>query len=252
MADFTVAGDHAGFLPSSSAPKPATCGAAMEVPDMKPNLAPSEPIGETPARTATPGAATSGFSRSESVASSGPREENPAICGWASSGRPVVSLLTRETLMAGLAVTLSLMVSAGGRVHVDGGDRVLVRVQRGVAQVDQDHADAAAALDLGALGDAVNDAAVTDDNLAGDLGRVERAGAAEGGVAAARAAAALAASTTPASVTSRFMMLAPRNLVPSENSTVPCEFLGEAAGGHRGDPRCAVVHGAGGGAGVAG
>ena len=146
---------------------------------MKPKLSPPVPIGETPARTATPGAATSGFSRSEPVASSGPREENPAICGWASSARPVVSLLTRETVMAGLAVTLALMASVAGGFTWTVGTDVLVRVQRGVAEVHQDHADAAAACDFGALGDAVEDAAVTDHDLAGDLGGVQGVRAAE-------------------------------------------------------------------------
>src|SRR6476620_2734420 len=114
MADFTAAGDHAGFLPRMRAPKPATWGEAMDVPDMNPNLSPPAPIGETPARMATPGAATSGFSRSESVAISGPREEKPANWGCASAGSPVVSLLTRETVMAGVAANWGLSVSVAG------------------------------------------------------------------------------------------------------------------------------------------
>ena len=219
---------------------------------MKPNLSPPAPIGETPARTATPGAATSGFRRSESVASSGPREENPAICGCASAGSPVVSLLTRETLMAGFAVTLALMASVAGGFTWTVGTACLSASSEEWRQVDQDHADAAAARDLGALGDAVirrrghrprpcrrswPDPAMPGPHRAG-LARP--------------AAAALAASTTPASATSRFMMLAPRNLLPSENSTVPCSSWEKLLAATVVTHGCAVVDGAGGRAGVAG
>src|SRR6478735_11496316 len=106
MADFTLAGVHLGCLPSTSAPKPAMCGAAMEVPDMNPNWAPWLPMVETPARTLTPGAEMSGLSRSPPEARVGPRDEKPAIWGAAAGGRPVRSPLTRLTVSAGLASSL--------------------------------------------------------------------------------------------------------------------------------------------------
>src|SRR6476469_3518553 len=211
MADFTMAGDQDGFLPRSSAPKPATCGAAMDVPDMKPKFAPPEPIGETPARTATPGADTSGFSRSDAVASSGPREEKPAICGWASSGRPVVSLFTRETLMPGLAVTLSWMV---GTECWSVSREELLRFTR-IMPTPPPRATSAL---LATRSTTPRSQTTTlPATFAGSSVPGPQSAGDDGGFAAA----ALAASTTPASLTSRFMMLAPRNLVPSANSTVP-------------------------------
>ena len=60
------------------------------------------------------------------------------------------------------------------------GHRVEVGVERLSGRgVGEDHADAAGLLDGRALGDAVVDPAVTDDDLAGHLGRVERAGEAQ-------------------------------------------------------------------------
>ena len=82
--------------------------------------------------------------------------------------------------MAGLAVTLALMASVAGGFTWTVGTACLSVSSEELRQVDQDHADAAAALDLGALGDAVNDAAVADHDLAGDLGRVQGAGPAQG------------------------------------------------------------------------
>src|SRR5688500_6659804 len=108
MADLTAAGDHCGNLPRSSAPDPAICGAAMEVPDMNPNFSPLKPIGETADRTATPGAGTSGFSRSPPAARLGPRDENSAICGTGGSAAPVVSSILRFAVIRAVAVTASL------------------------------------------------------------------------------------------------------------------------------------------------
>src|SRR6476469_6965475 len=221
MADFTMAGDQDGFLPRSSAPKPATCGAAMDVPDMKPKFAPPEPIGETPARTATPGAETSGFRRSDAVASGGPREEKPAICGWASSGRPVVSLFTRETLMPALAVTLSFMVwVAGGLTWMVGTEcwsvsrEELLRLTR-IMPTPPPRLTSAL---LATRSTTPRSQTTTlPAILAGSSDpSPHRAGLVLPG------APTLAARTTPALETWLFMMLAPRYLLPSENSTVPC------------------------------
>src|SRR5687768_2182828 len=108
MADFTAAGDQCGNFPSRSAPDPAMWGAAMEVPDRNPNFSPLNPMGETAARTATPGAVTSGFSKSPLDASVGPREEKSAICGTGGSGAPVVSVALRLAVRPGFAATTSL------------------------------------------------------------------------------------------------------------------------------------------------
>ena len=70
-ADFTCAGVQVGCRCSSSATAPATCGAAMLVPDSVVYWAPG-----AAERTFTPGALTSGFSCSESGV--GPLDENHA------------------------------------------------------------------------------------------------------------------------------------------------------------------------------
>ncbi len=80
MADFTAIGDHVGCFPKKSAAAPATCGAAIEVPERKSKLRPRG-SGEKAARMATPGPEMSGFSRSPPLPTDGPREEKPAICG---------------------------------------------------------------------------------------------------------------------------------------------------------------------------
>ena len=56
---------------------------------------------------------------------------------------------------------------------------MVVAVERVGRDVGEDHAHAAGALDLEALVDPGVDAAIADDDLAGGLGRVERAGEAE-------------------------------------------------------------------------
>ena len=86
-AERIAAGDQSGCSCVSSAPAPATIGDAIEVPDRTLNCSrPSRPScaryvsGLYAASTLTPGAATSGRSRSAFVP--GPREENHAIrCG---------------------------------------------------------------------------------------------------------------------------------------------------------------------------
>ena len=67
------------------------CGDAIEVPEYMSNLRSSFDGGATAARMLTPGAARSGLSRSLLLASAGPREENPAICGTGVGFFPVTS-----------------------------------------------------------------------------------------------------------------------------------------------------------------
>ena len=70
-ADFTCAGVHVGWRWRSSATPPATCGAAMLVPESVAYESPG-----AAEKIETPGALTSGFRRSESGV--GPLEENEA------------------------------------------------------------------------------------------------------------------------------------------------------------------------------
>ena len=88
-ADFTCAGVHAGWRWRRSATAPATCGAAMLVPDSATKLRPG--AAET---IATPGALTSGFSCSESGV--GPLDENEAT----TFGAPVRLVETAPTVIA--------------------------------------------------------------------------------------------------------------------------------------------------------
>src|SRR6478735_4565133 len=80
-ADLIFAGDASGSSPRYSAPRPATCGDDIDVPDLKPNVGFSLGPLCVAARIATPGADTSGLMTSRPSARIGPRLENPAICG---------------------------------------------------------------------------------------------------------------------------------------------------------------------------
>ena len=88
-ADFTCAGVQDGCRWMSSATAPATCGAAMLVPDSVVYWAPG-----AAERTLTPGALTSGFSCSESGV--GPLEENEAM----TSAGPMRDEVTAPTVIA--------------------------------------------------------------------------------------------------------------------------------------------------------
>src|SRR3954454_9438096 len=114
MADLTVIGDQSGCTPSMNAASPAMCGLAIEVPEYRSKSRPLFDGGATAARTLTPGAEMSGLMTSESLATAGPREENPAICGsgvgeghvvspsWMAAVAPVVAayamILSPESL----------------------------------------------------------------------------------------------------------------------------------------------------------
>ena len=80
-ADLTSAGVAFGYFPRYSAPRPATCGDDIDVPDMKPNVGADPFALFVAARIATPGAETSGLMTSLPSARIGPRLEKPAICG---------------------------------------------------------------------------------------------------------------------------------------------------------------------------
>src|SRR6478609_1521253 len=206
MADFTMAGDHFGCLPSTRAPKPAMCGAAMDVPDMNPNWSPWLPIVETPARTFTPGAEISGLSRSPPDARVGPRDEKPAIWGAGAGGSPVRSPLTRLTVSAGFACSLDFssrllgaLTWTVGTTWLSASSELLVRSTTPRSQTT-----------------------TLPATLAGSKvpGPHRLAFAAPG-------AAAAAATTTGLSATSDFMMEAPRYSEPSETLTVPTRSLGK-------------------------
>src|SRR5687767_5114008 len=91
-ADLIAAGDQSGCACVSSAPRPATCGLDIEVPLSRSNERPLS--GETAARTSTPGAETSGLSRSPPAPRRGPRDENAAIfgAGAAPETAPIVAV----------------------------------------------------------------------------------------------------------------------------------------------------------------
>src|SRR6478752_1176689 len=80
-ADLISAGDASGRSPRYSAPRPATCGDDIDVPDMMPHVGLSFGPLSVAARIATPGAETSGLMTSLPSARIGPRLEKPAICG---------------------------------------------------------------------------------------------------------------------------------------------------------------------------
>ena len=167
----------------------------------------------------------SGFRRSESVASSGPREENPAICGAGGSGLPVVSVGCRATVMAGLAATFALSSRASGALTCTVGMTCWSgSVEEGVTLtriMPTPPARFTSALLAVRSTTPRSQTTIFPATFAGS--RVfgpQRAGAV-GGVAAA----AVSARTTGLAGTPARMIEAPRYLVPSENSAVPCSSL---------------------------
>src|SRR5215217_409426 len=237
MADLTAAGVHRGCLLNTSAPKPAMCGAAMEVPDIKPNCAPWLPIVETPARTFTPGAAMSGFSRSPPEARLGPREENPASCGAGAGGSPVRSPLTRLTVNAGLASSLDLssrlfgaFTCTVGSTWLSASSELLVRFTRIIPTPPLFWTSWL----LAVLSTTPRSQTTT---LPATLAASSEPGPQRFGLVA-PAAAAAAATTTGLPATSDFMIEAPRYSEPSETLTVPSSSLGKV------DAATVVSHGA--------
>ena len=100
-SDLSSAGESVGCACVSSAPVPATCGEAIEVPWMDWNTLPGLAViaagrSAAPARICAPGAAMSGLTRS-GTAVCGPREENEAIM------RSCVVRSTRPWVRAALA-----------------------------------------------------------------------------------------------------------------------------------------------------
>ena len=80
IADLIIIGVQSGWAWTSRAAMPAMCGELIDVPDRKSKLRPAS-TGETAASTSTPGAMTSGLSRSPEPVRAGPREENEATSG---------------------------------------------------------------------------------------------------------------------------------------------------------------------------
>lgn len=79
-ADAVAPGGHDGCSAFRIAAIPATCGAAIEVPEKASNDRPASPLGETAAMTSMPSATRSGFCRPVWTGS-GPYEERPATLG---------------------------------------------------------------------------------------------------------------------------------------------------------------------------
>ncbi|MCY1224223.1 hypothetical protein D9M72_363690 [compost metagenome] len=237
MADLTMAGDHVGCLLSTRAPNPAMCGAAMEVPDMKPNCAPLLPMVETPARTFTPGAEMSGFRRSPPEARLGPREEKPATWGAGGNGSPVRSPLTRLTVSAGLAESLDFssrllgaLTCTVGTTWLSASSELEARLTRIMPTPPFAWTSRLFAVRSTTPRSQTTTLPVT---LAASSVPGPQRFAAEG----ASGAAASAATTTAASLTSDFMMDAPRNMLPSDTFTVPSRSLGKV------DAATVVSHG---------
>ena len=144
-ADLSCATVHAGWRWRRSAAAPATCGAAMLVPESS-----AQPPPETDESTSTPGAATSGLSRSEIVV--GPTDENSA-CVLRVGLPPISTAPTRDRALrvAGRrhrACAEVVVVVPGG----DDGDDAC----RG-SRVERARDDVAARLDLGLAAREVDD-----------------------------------------------------------------------------------------------
>src|SRR5581483_4088408 len=92
MADLMTIGPQLGCLLFSSAARPATCGAAIDVPERASKSRPASLTGDMPAMTSTPGAVMSGLSRSPPPVSAGPKDEKLAIAG-ASTGEVSAALI---------------------------------------------------------------------------------------------------------------------------------------------------------------
>src|SRR3954471_6005278 len=81
IADLISDGSHVGWSALTSAPMPAMCGEAIEVPDRKSNIRPWLLGGATAATRAWRGAAMSGLRMSPPVVVDGPRDEKSVISG---------------------------------------------------------------------------------------------------------------------------------------------------------------------------
>ena len=91
-ADLISDGSHVGWAALMRAPRPAMCGDAIDVPEIRSQSRPKWKGGATAAMMSTPGAAMSGLRMSPSVVVDGPRDENAAIsgtCGAAASSAAV-------------------------------------------------------------------------------------------------------------------------------------------------------------------
>src|SRR5215217_7201614 len=181
---------------------------------------------ETPARTLTPGAAMSGFSRSPPDARVGPRDEKPAIWGAGAGGRPVRSPLTRLTVSAGLASSLDFssrllgaLTCTVGSTWLSASSELLVRFTRIMPTPPLSWTSW-----LLAVRSTTPRSQTT--TLPDTLAASREPGPQRFGLAA-PAAAAAAATTTGLSATSVFMMEAPRYSEPSETLTVPSSSLGK-------------------------
>src|SRR5262245_39545672 len=100
IADLIIIGLHVGCLLRNNAARPATCGAAIEVPDKASKSRPASLTGDMPAMTSTPGAVMSGLSKSPLPTKAGPNDEKLAING-ASTGDVSVTLM--EAVAPGVA-----------------------------------------------------------------------------------------------------------------------------------------------------
>src|SRR6185437_13989839 len=107
IADFTSDGSQLGYLAISSAPIPAMCGDAIDVPDMKSHDRLWFDGGATAATTSLPGAAMSGLRMSPPVVVDGPRDEKSVISG--TCGAAASSAVVSGTIFA-VAPTLAAYV----------------------------------------------------------------------------------------------------------------------------------------------
>ena len=107
-ADFSCAGVQAGWRWSRRAAAPATCGEAMLVP-LKDDQVPSR--AGTDERISTPGALTSGFSRSDTGV--GPADENSASSGRLSGVTAATVSVPDIPAMAGLLASLADLRATG-------------------------------------------------------------------------------------------------------------------------------------------
>src|SRR3954470_20046529 len=107
IADLISDGSHVGWSALTSAPMPAMCGEAIEVPDRKSNIRPWLLGGATAATTSLPGAAMSGLRMSPPVVVDGPRDEKSVISGtW---GAAASSACVSGTIFAGAAAPADAM-----------------------------------------------------------------------------------------------------------------------------------------------
>ena len=162
-ADLIAIGDQSGWSCLNSAAMPAMCGADIDVPLNRSNSRPRCPGGATAARTSTPGAPMSGFSRSprpggQRTARGERRHERRRLVEQDLAGDRGGLARERGSLDRRVLVAL----------QVHGRHEVQVGVQRAArGRVDEDHPDPADALDLEALLDAGVDAPLAEDDLPG-------------------------------------------------------------------------------------